>query len=347
MCYPIEIPVKMASLSVSSREVRHILDKSNLQTSKFTLNDIKLARKNIEHYIEPTPVISAKFKSREVGLKLEVILPTRSFKIRGTLNALSQCIQKGHLSQECVTASTGNHGIALAFAAKTIGTVANVVLPTNVSPQKVEAIKNLGGNVIMYGATFDEAESYAHELERRNDFLYISSYESIDVIAGQGTIALELLTQYPAVTMIIVPVGGGGLLGGIAFTCAQVAPQVKVIGAQGRATPAMYNHLYNTNLPQKPSLAHGLAGRVDEESLGLALCRQYVKRIVLVEEDAIQMAMQWYIFEQGLVIEGSSACAVAALQSGSLDWENETVVVIASGSNVDRATLQRVICMER
>src|SRR5579863_2837955 len=129
MCYPIEIPVKMASLSVSSREVRHILDKSNLQTSKFTLNDIKLARKNIEHYIEPTPVISAKFKSREVGLKLEVILPTRSFKIRGTLNALSQCIQKGHLSQECVTASTGNHGIALAFAAKTIGTVANVVLP--------------------------------------------------------------------------------------------------------------------------------------------------------------------------------------------------------------------------
>ena len=321
------------------------MDKSNLQTSKITFSDINLARRNIEHYIEPTPVISAKLNKREIGLKLEIILPTRSFKVRGTINALSQSITNGNLSQECVTASTGNHGIALAFAAKTIGTMANVVLPKTISPQKVKEIKNQGGKAIIYGTTFDEAESYAHELERKHGYIYISSYESIDVIAGQGTLALELLTQYPHVTMIIVPVGGGGLLGGIAFACAQVAPQVKVIGAQGRSTPAMYNHFYRTNLPQKPSLAHGLAGRVDEQSLGLALCRKYVEQIVLVEEDAIQAAMQWYIFEQGLVIEGSSACAVAALQSGNLNWDNETVVVIASGSNVDKATLKQIICI--
>lgn len=306
------------------------------------LEHITQARERLRPYLPPTPLEAAPSLGERVWLKLENANKTHSFKARGALNAML-VLPEDARARGVVTASTGNHAQGIAHAAHLLNVRACIVMPEYAARRKVAGVRRYGAEAILHGDTYDAAEMEARRLEQAHGMTYVSPYNDPDVIAGAGTVGLEIYEALASVERVIVPVGGGGLISGICVALKSLKPTIEVIGVNALASPDMYNIFYQLEHPvTHETLADALPGGIESNSITLELAHKYVDRIVLVSEDAIARAMRWMVFEQGWIAEGGGVVGVAALQSGTIEPGGVTVVVI-SGGNVDGDVLRRVL----
>lgn len=300
------------------------------------------ARERLRPYLTPTPIELAPTLGENVWLKLENANKTHSFKSRGALNAIL-ALPDDVRARGVVTASTGNHAQGIAYAAQLLGVRACIVMPNYAARRKVNGVRRLGAEAILHGDTYDAAEIEAHRLEREQGMTYISPYNHPDVIAGAGTVGLEIYDALPSIERVIVPVGGGGLISGVGMVLKTLKPTVEVIGVNPLVSPDMYNIFYQLGHPLGyETLADALPGAIELNSITLEMTQRYVDRIVLASEESIAHAMRWMVFEQGWIAEGGGVVGVAALQSGTIEPGGTTVVVI-TGGNVDGDVLRRVL----
>ena len=276
-------------------------------------------------------------------LKLEQTLPTHSFKIRGALNALL-AEEDSARESGVVSASSGNHAQALARAAAQLGIRARIHMPANTPQRKQRGVARFGAEAITTARDFDEAEAQARDDARRSGARYLSAYNDRLVIAGAGTIGRELLAQCPQLARVVIPTGGGGLLGGIALAIKSACPRITVVGVNARAAPAMHNALSGQQLPHAPeTLADALAGDIEAASLTLPLARRYVDEILLVSEAEIAAALRFSLFELGWLAEGGAVVGLAACLSGAIPDDEQPTAIIISGSNIDRDRLRATL----
>lgn len=308
-----------------------------------TLRDVYQARARIAGLIRHTPLEPAPALGEAVWLKLENLQQTRSFKLRGAANAVA-CLSVRERMRGVVTASAGNHAQGLAVAGQAFDVPVLAVMPVDTPAIKVRRTRERGAQTLLFGSDYDAAEAHARHLERKRGLTFVSAYNDPYVVAGQGTIALEILADLPQVARVLVPVGGGGLVSGIGLVFKSVHPDIQVIGVQSVATPAIYNALKGTALPQASTLAEGLAGDVEAGSITLDLVRRVMDDIVLVEETEIAEAIRWLLQEHGQVVEGAGAVGVAALLAGRVQADGKPTVVIISGGNIEYQTLIRFAC---
>lgn len=311
-------------------------------TPLLTLQDIFLARKRIQYIIRRTPLLLdhslTQSKQRNFHLKLENLQITGAFKLRGAANkvlTLTPQEQKRGL----VTASSGNHGRALSYVSGQLGIRAVICLSEGVPQIKRDAISRLGGEIIMAGRTQDEAIEYAHELSRKQGLVMASSFDDLQVIAGQGTIGLEILEDLPSVDTIITPLSGGSLLSGIAKAVKTTNPNAKIVGVSMDRSPVMIRSLEAgkvIDLPEETTIADGLAGGIGNPNLySFQLVQQLIDEMVTVSEDEIAHAMAYMLHEHHLVIEGAGAVGLAAVMNDKVSSLGANNVVIISGSNVN------------
>jgi threonine dehydratase len=306
-------------------------------------SDIFLARQRLSQskLIGITPLERVTGLSREFGVtyyqKLELAQATGSFKIRGAMNKLLS-LSPQERERGVVTASAGNHGLGVAYAAGVLGIIATIVVPETASRAKVAGLKSYPVELIQHGEGFATAEAFARQLEREQNLTFVSPYNDPQVIAGQGTIGLEILEALPDVDVILVPVGGGGLISGIGLLAKSISPKIKVIGVQSEASPFMQVALQAGKLvdaPDLPSLADGLAGAIEEISITFPLTQKYVDEVLLVAEEAIAKAIRYHFSEQHLIVEGSGAVGLAALLSERYrPSQGAKVVNLVSGRNI-------------
>ena len=285
--------------------------------------------------------------SRETGtdvyLKLETLQPSYSYKIRGAWNAVLALGERGGAAG-LVTASAGNHGRALAHAAGEVGLPLTVFVPSTAPRVKVDAIRQSGAR-LRECASYDEAEQLAKREAAESGAVYISPYADQDVIAGAGTVGLEILEERPDVSEIVAPVGGGGLISGIAAAVSE--REVALTGVEAEASSPFTQGLAAGRIVRvevHPTLADGLAGNLDPDTITFEIVRRRVGRIALVSEDEIRRAISMLVAEERLLAEGAAATAVAAVlaaryQSG----KGQTLAVVLTGANIDLDTLRTLI----
>ncbi len=314
-----------------------------------SLADVDAAAARLVGRIVRTPLIRSEWLSTitgaDVWLKLETLQPTGSFKVRGALNAAARLREAMPGATTVVTASAGNHGLGLAWAAKRLGLRARVHVPAAAPAVKRRTIAALGAELVE-ASTYEAAEEAARAESERNHVPYISPYAQLDVIAGAATVAQEMLEAEPAIDTLVVPVGGGGLLAGTAVVARGAGRPLAACGAEAAASPAFTSALAAGRIVTvnvQPTLADGLAGNMEPDSPTFALVRDLADRVVVVDEPAIAAAMRQLIEQERLIVEGAAAVPVAALASGLLDVRGHRVGVVLSGRNVDVDILQRVL----
>ncbi len=305
------------------------------------LTDITQARNRLASYLQPTPLEAANGLA-DVWLKLENANRTHSFKVRGALNALLS-LTADERERGIVTASSGNHAQGIAYAAGLLGIEARVLMPTFVAKRKAAGVRRWGAQALLFSDDYGEIEREALRIARDEGLVYVSAYNNANVIAGAGTIGLEIADVLPSIERVIVPVGGGGLISGIAIALKSLKPSVEVIGVNAAVSPDMYNFFYQKHEPlSHDSLADALPGEIEPGSITFDLVPRYVDRIVCVSEAAIAAAMRWMVAEQGWMAEGGGVVGLAALQSGVIARGGVTAIVI-SGGNVDADRLAQVL----
>lgn len=319
-----------------------------------TLADIYAARARISGLVRRTPLVRSAALSELAGgsvhLKLESLQETGAFKLRGASNKLAALAPEAR-TRGVVTVSTGNHGRALAFAAERLGVRAVVCLSALVPEVKVAAIRALGAEVVIAGRSQDEAEAAALALARDQGLVHASAFDDPAVIAGQGTIGLELLEDLPAIDTCIAPLSGGGLLGGVALALKSADPAIRAIGVSMDQGPAMHDSLRAgrvVEVVETPSLADCLTGGIGVDNRwSFALCRRVVDQTVLVSEAEIAAGLRHLLLTERVVAEGGAAVGVAALLAGKLDLRGRTTAIVVSGQNIDMAKLLRLAAGER
>ncbi len=313
------------------------------------LRDIYLARQTITGLVRRTPLVRSAYLSEQsqtnVYLKLENLQETRAFKLRGAANHLLH-LSPVERQRGVVTVSTGNHGRAVAFVAQKLGMRAVICVPELVLPHKVEAMRRLGAEVIMHGATQDDAELHAFQLAQAQGLTIVSPFDDPSIIAGQGTIGLELLEDLPQIDTVIVPLSGGGLLAGIAIALKAASAGIRVIGASQALGPAMYLSLQAGKVVpviEEKTLADSLMGGIGlENHFTLALCQALVDEVVLLSEAEIGQTMAFALRHEHQVIEGGGSVGIGALLHNKVADLGANVAVVVSGGNVDMATLMRL-----
>jgi threonine dehydratase len=313
-----------------------------------TLQEIRAAQRRIEGHIIRTPLVFSPTFSEMTGarvyLKLETLQKAGSFKVRGATNTI--LVNLGAAKDHGVVAgSAGNHAQGVAVAARSAGVKATIVMPEWASIAKQEATLAYGARVIIAGQTLEESVAHARTLAEEG-MLFVHPYDDDDVIAGQGTVGTEILDDLKETDMIIVPVGGGGLIAGIATAAKGISPPCRIIGVQAAGCPSAYEALRMGSpvcVPSKPSLADGI--RVAQTGTRtLPVIRSLVERIVLVGEDAIADAMLRLIERKKVIAEGAGATPLAALLGGAIQiTPGSTIVLVISGGNIDSPQLERTI----
>jgi len=300
----------------------------------------------VRRYAHVTPVSPSTTFSRlsgcQVLLKYENLQKTGSFKVRGALYKVYSVRDR---VKGVVAASAGNHAQGVAYAASTFGLPSVIVMPETASISKVEATRGYGAEVILYGRIFDEAYSKALEVARERGYELIHAFDDLRVIAGQATIAWELLEQVSWFDAILVPVGGGGLISGVAGVIKSVRPEIKVIGVEPEAAPKMLASLKAgkpVEVEVKPTIADGLVAK-KPGNLTFQFTSNLVDDIVTVSEDEISQAIYLLLERKKALVEGAGAVSVAALISGKVKLEGRRVVALLSGGNIDLTVLNRII----
>ena len=312
--------------------------------------EIYQAKKRISPYVTRTPLVRAQALSdlceAEIWCKLETMQPTGAFKLRGATNAILR-LNEDERKRGVVAVSTGNHGRGVAYAAREQGVRAVICLTSLVPENKVEAIKSLGADVRIVGNSQHEAEIEANRLTEEEGLIPISPFDHPDVIAGQGTIGLELLEDFPELNCVVVPLSGGGLIGGIALALKAASHKIHVVGVTMENGPAMVLSLEAgkpVEVEEEESLADSLGGGIGlENRYTLSLVRELVDETLLVSEDEIRQAIQ-YVFEtQRMILEGGAAVGTAALLAKKLEIQGLNVALIYSGNNIAGKTLKKVL----
>lgn len=307
-----------------------------------TLEMIQAAQERLRSFLHPTPLEPAPRLGADVWLKLENTNLTHSFKVRGALNAIL-ALEPAERERGIVVASSGNHAQGIAYAARIAGVSARILMPVTTPQRKIDGVRRWGGTPELLGAHYDQTESLALQIAQDEGRVYISPYNNAQVVAGAGTIGLEIVQQMPQVASVIVCVSGGGLISGVALAIRGHQPTAQVIGVNARSAPAMYNYFYDEQLSETwHTLAEALSGDIETGSITIPIVRQHVSAIHLVDEKTIARAMRWLVDEQGWMIEGGGAVGVAAILGGIIAPQGPTVVVI-SGGNVDGQTLRQVL----
>jgi threonine dehydratase len=313
-----------------------------------TLLDVLAAARRIAPYLNRTPLERSGYLSTahgaEVWLKLECFQATGSFKLRGALNALLS-LDEAVRRRGVLTASAGNHGLGVARAAAMTGLPATVVVPETASAAKVELLRQSGCELVLHGPDYDAAEAFAISLAETRGVTFVSAYDDPAVVAGGGTIALEILEAQPETDLLVVPAGGGGLISGVALAAKGLKPGIRVVGVQSTASPSLHAALAVGQ--QEPvhvldSLADGLSGNIAVGSITVDLACRYVDEVILVEEDEIAAAMRTVLEHEHVLVEGSAAVTVAALQSGRLAVAGRQAALLLTGRNVAPSVLRSV-----
>jgi threonine dehydratase len=318
-----------------------------------TLADVAAARARLRGTALETPLersadLAATTGAAEVRLKREELQPTGSFKTRGAHNKVA-IIAEGRPEAALVTASSGNHGIAVATAATRHDMRLTVLVGRSVSPAKLERLRALETRRItveLAGNDTDDAEAEARRRDDAGHAVYVPPYNDPDVIAGQATIGVEIVEQWAEVDTIVVPIGGGGLISGIGLWAKAIKPQLRLVGVQPEASPPMYAHLQTDStdpMPIAPTVADGVAGNIERTSITWALCRRLVDEVVLVSEEQILDTVRWAAEVPHILLEGSAALGIAALRSAATDVADRRVAIVTTGRNVDGDTLRRAL----
>ncbi len=311
-------------------------------TGPVTLADIEAAAERIEGRVRRTPCLRARFLRQplhpgELLLKLESLQVTGSFKARGANNAVLQ-LDDAALRRGIVTASGGNHGLAVAYAGQASGAATVIYLPESTSAAKADKLRAWGAEVVVEGAVWDDADEAAQARATRDGLAYIHPFSDPAVIAGQGTVGREMLDQSPHIDTLLVAIGGGGLISGIAIAAKAMKPDIRVIGIEPVGAPTLSESLAAgkpITLPKIETAAVTLAPRRSAE-INLEIIRKNVDRIVLVTDDEMREAARWLWFEMGIGAELSGAAAIAAIQADKVNLpEGSTTAAVICGVGDD------------
>ncbi len=312
-----------------------------------TLDKVYRASTVLKEVIRETDMIAAPKinPAAKVYLKTENLQITGSFKIRGSYFKISQ-LSDEEKAKGVIACSAGNHAQGVALAATRNGIKSTICLPDGAPISKVEATKRYGADVCLVKGVYDDAYNKAIQLRDENGYTFIHPFNDPDVIAGQGTIGLEILDQLPNVDVVVVPVGGGGLISGVAYTIKQLKPSCKVYGVQAQGAPSMLKSLESNEIETLDgvnTIADGIAVKTPGD-LTYELCQKYVDGVVTVSDDEIALAILTLLERQKLISEGAGAVPVAAVMNGKIpDIEGKNVCCLISGGNIDVTILSRVI----
>jgi threonine dehydratase len=320
------------------------------------VTEIYAARRRLQPYLRPTPLLQSAWLSSiadaTVFLKIESLQLTSAFKIRGALNAALKLVEQapasGGGSPFVVTASAGNHGRALALAGERLGMRVVVFTPATAPETKKAAIRRHGAELHDDPDDYDAAERAARAFAAAEGAMYVSPYNHPDVIAGAGTVALEILDAMPALDTVVVPVGGGGLISGIGRVMKAAAPDISVIGVEAASSTPFAASLARGEIAEievHESLADGLTGNLEPGSMTFAIVREVVDALVSVSEGDLARAIRGLAAEEHLIAEGAGAAATAALLAGEAVMPGRRAVVLVSGGNIDLDRLRRVIAV--
>ncbi|MHB8567201.1 MAG: threonine ammonia-lyase [Nitrososphaerales archaeon] len=314
-----------------------------------TLADIQEAQKRIWTHVYKTPTYPSVFFSKKTGaevfLKLECYQPTGVFKVRGAFNLELEKLDKIK-ETGVVTASSGNHGLSVAFASKALGVKCAVVVTKGANPDKVKMIKLYGAEVIEDGPTSDSIISMARSISRERGLFFVPPFDDNSIIAGQGTIGLELVEDVPNLDTILVPVGGGGLISGVSTAVKALAPDCRIVGVEPTGVPSLYESMKRGELftvEDPRTIADGLVGQTIG-SLNFEICKERVDDVVLVTDEQMREAVKSMLLDTHVLAEPSGAAPVAALLSGAYKPKpGERIALIISGGNIAYTLLQDLL----
>ncbi|MBL4582689.1 MAG: threonine ammonia-lyase [Gammaproteobacteria bacterium] len=311
-----------------------------------TLKDIEEAAARISSATINTRFEHSRTLSAMAGtalyLKFENLQFTASFKDRGALNKLLVLQQQGEV-KGVIAMSAGNHAKAVAYHAQRLHVPATIVMPINTPNVKVEDTKSFGARVILNGSTLDEAASHAVQIADAENLVFVHPYNDLDIIAGQGTVALEMLAAAPDLDCIVVPIGGGGLIAGVATAAKAINPKIKIIGVEVEAYPSAHNALNGIEMSKGGStIAEGIAVKQPGE-LNLEVIRRLVDDILIVSEESIEEAINLFLSIEKTVTEGAGAAALAAVLSNPDTFRDMKTALILSGANIDSRILASVL----
>ncbi|MFW9991563.1 MAG: threonine/serine dehydratase [Candidatus Odinarchaeota archaeon] len=307
---------------------------------------VREAEKRIRRYIRETPLDFSPYLSR-VGkcnayLKLENIQPTGSFKVRGAINKILSLSKR-----DVITASSGNHGLAVAHALQVLGGAGIIYLPKNTAQTKIDRLNEYGVELRFYGNECGETEIYARKIAQEKRKTFISPYNDPEIIGGQGTIAIELLRQINDIDTVMVSVGGGGLISGIAGHLKCLNPSMEIIGCIPANSPAMYEAIKAGKIVEteiKPTLSDGTAGGIEPNAITFELCQHYVDHFIVVKEDEIARGIKLVLEKHHMVIEGAAGVTIAAYLKEKAKFEGKNVVLIICGKNIGMDKLKAILC---
>jgi threonine dehydratase len=312
------------------------------------LDNIIIAREKMKGIVHETPLDYSKTFSdlaqNEVYLKLENLQKTGSFKVRGSYNKLIS-LSEEELKKGVVAASAGNHAQGVAYSSQMLGIPCTIVMPKGAPLSKVLATRQYGAEVILEGNVFDEALAFALELNEKRGATFIHAFDDEAVIPGQGTVGLEILDQLPEVEAVICPVGGGGLIAGVAMAVKEKNPNIAVYGVQTMACPSMKQSLIEQKpvaIKSAPTMADGIAVQKPGAS-NFEIVKKYVNDIVCVDEMEIARTMLLLLERNKLLVEGSGASSLAALLYKKINITNKKVAAVLSGGNVNVHFISRII----
>jgi threonine dehydratase len=313
-----------------------------------TFVDVLLARRRISAHLRPTPFHESLALGELLGLRLwikyENVQPTVAFKVRGTLNRMLN-LSEEERAQGVVTASAGNHGQGVSWSAGLLGVRATVVAPEQANPDKVEAMRTLGAEVLLWGRDFDEADEKARELEREKGFVYFHAADDPWIIAGHGTAGLEMLEQEPELDTLVVPLGAGGLISGVALAAKSMRPDVEVIGVQAAGCAPFFQSRQEgriTDVEKADTFADGLASRRPTE-LPYRMVERLVDDIVVTSDEEIRRAVVLLLEKTHHLAEGAGAAGTAGVVTLRERLAGKRVGTILSGGNLNRSVLERAL----
>lgn len=318
---------------------------------ELNLQKIKEAKKNISSVVRKTPLFYSSTFSRETGyevyLKCENKQKTGAFKLRGAYNKIVS-LSEEEKQNGVIASSAGNHAQGVAYAATAFGIKSTIVMPKTAPQAKVQATKGYGAEVVQFGEVYDECYSKALEIQKESGATFVHPFNDIDVMAGQGTIALEILEELPDTDAIIVPIGGGGLIAGIATAAKAIRPDIKIIGVQPSiiaSTKASLKEDKIVTLPGAKSLADGISVKTPGD-ITFEYIKQYVDEVVTVSEDEIAYGIFKLMEKSKLISEGAGASTLAALLADKIKIPGKKVVSLISGGNIDIAMISKIIDRE-
>ena len=315
-----------------------------------TVQEVLQAHARIRPHILRTPLRrSAAYSEQfdaDVFLKLENWQPTGSFKVRGAFNLLQELSEK-EIARGLVAASAGNHGSAVGYAAQQLKIPnAHIFVPTTTPRAKVNKMKRFGVNVHEVGETYDDAHHAAVEYERAHNATFVHAYDDARTVAGAGTVALEILQDAQDLDCVLAPVGGGGLISGIAVVLKQLAPNIQLIGVQPDASPSLRDSLRDKVCYEEyaaaPTICDGLAGGIGQIVFDVAM-RKWIDDVLIVSEGAVENAVALFARDEQMIVEGSGAVGLAALIENAQRFKDKRVALVISGANIDVTRLASIL----